>query len=322
MAYNSYADARTENTNDTATGINTSEWYDRNLLENARENFIISNFTAKKSTPKYEGTGVIFSYYEHIPAFSTPLVEGAPQGSGASLAKVNVRTTMGTYGEFVPYTDELDIYGEDGSRFKKDVTSNLGGAAGETQEGLIFAAAMASNTEIAYATSVENTLKNAETSLRKALGKKFTSMITGSTKYSTSPIRAAYVGFVSVDGANILDSTPGFISVENYGYSDGLLPNEIGSFKGIRVCETTLLGQKAGATPVEQMILMAEESVAEVGVRGLKKIETIVKELGSAGTADALNREGSVGSKFRLAAVTLRPDWVCQVELQTGYIAS
>ena len=311
--YNSYTAGRADNTADNKTGINTKEWYDRNLLENGRENFIISNFTAKKSLPKYEGKGVIFSYYEHIPAFITPLVEGAAQGTGAKLNKVNVRTNMDTYGEFVPFTDDLNIHGEDGARFKKDVTSNLGGAAGETQEKLIFAAAEASNTAIAYNTSIDATLRDAETSLRKALGKKFTSMITGSTKYSTKPIRPAYVGFVSVDGANIMDITPGFISVEQYGYSDGLLPNEIGSFKGTRVCETTLLPQNGGK---ERMILLAEEAVAEVGIRGMKKIETIIKELGSAGTADALNREGAVGSKFRMTAVTLRPDWVCDIALQ------
>ncbi len=321
MGYNQYDQGRTENTNDEATGINTKEWYDRNLLKNARENFIVSNFTAKKSTPKYEGTGVVFSYYKHIPVFITPLVEGAAQGAGAALEKVNVRTTINTYGEFVPFTDELAIHGEDGANFKKDVTDNLGGAAGETQETLLIAAASASNTAISFNTSVEATLRDGETSLRKAIGKKFTSMITGSTNYSTTTVRPGYVGFVSIDGANIMDGTPGFLSADAYGYSGDLLPNEIGMFKGIRICESTLIPQKAGSTPVEQMLVLAEESLAEVGVRGMKNIETIVKELGSAGTADALNRKGSVGSKFKLAAVTLRPDWICQVELQAGYAA-
>lgn len=311
--YNSYSQGRANNIADKKTGLNTYEWYDRNLLENARERFIVSNFTAKKSLPKFEGKTAIFSYYEHIPAFTTPLVEGAAQGPGATLSKVNVRAQVEAYGEFVPFTDDLDIHGEDGARFKKDVTTNLGGAAGETQEKLIFAACEATNTPIAFNSSVESTLKDAETSLRKALGKKFTSMITGSTKYSTSTIRPAYVGFVTVDGANILETTPGFIPVDRYGYSDGLLPNEVGSFRGIRFCETTLLGQNGGK---EQAIVLAEEAVAEVGIRGMKKIETIVKELGSAGTADALNRQGAIGSKFRLGVAVLRPDWVCQVALQ------
>ncbi len=37
MAYNSYGAGRTENIADSGTGINTSEYYNRNLLENARE---------------------------------------------------------------------------------------------------------------------------------------------------------------------------------------------------------------------------------------------------------------------------------------------
>ncbi len=313
MAYNSYSAGRTENGVSDATGINTAEYYDRNLLENARENFLVSNFTSKKSMPKFEGKGVVFSYYDHIPAFVTPLVEGAAQGAGASLDKINIRTSMEAYGEFVPYTDDLDIYGEDGARFKKDVTTNLGGAAGEAQETLLINGMIASNTAIVFNTDVATTLMDAEVSIRKAKGKKFKSMLTGSTNYATSTIREAYVGVCSIDGARILRAAPGFVSVDKYGYSDGLLPNEIGSLEGVRYMETTLLPQN---TAKERAIIWAEESIAEVGIRGMKKIQTIIKDLGSAGTADALNRSGSVGSKFRMAAVTLRPDWVCDVALQ------
>ncbi len=320
--FNTYAAGRANNVADNKTGINTKEFYDRNLLDNAREKFLLSNFTAKKSTPKYEGTGVVFSYYKHIPAFTTPLVEGAAQGTGATLEKVNVRTTLATYGEFVPFTDDLDIYGEDGARFKKDVTSNLGGAAGETQELLLIAAAEASNTAITFNATIGTTLDDAELSLRKAIAGKFTAMITGSTKYSTEPIDPAFVGFVSVKGARLLKSVDGWVPVRKYGYSDGLLPNEIGSYEGIRICESVLIPQKAGATPVEQMLVLGEEALAEVGIRGLKKIETIIKELSAGGAADnALNTQGSVGSKFRMAAVTLRPDWIAQCEIETGYVA-
>ncbi len=51
-AYTTYSGGRANNIADNKTGINTGEWYDRNLLENAREKFIVSNFTAKKSLPK------------------------------------------------------------------------------------------------------------------------------------------------------------------------------------------------------------------------------------------------------------------------------
>ena len=311
--FNSYNAGRANNTADKKTGINTSEFYDRNLLENAREKFLISNFTAKKTQPKHEGKGIIFSYYKHIPIFDTPLVEGAAQGSGAALEKVNIRATMGTYGEFVPFTDDLDIYSEDGAQFKKTTTAMLGGTAGQTQESLLFDAGFAANTAIAFNTDITTTLDDAEESLRMAIGSKFTSMITGSTKYSTEPIDPAFVGFVTVQGARLMKKVPNFIPVRKYGYSDGLLPNEIGSHEGIRICETTIRSQKSGK---ERMLLLAEEALAEVSIRGMKKIQTIIKELGSAGTADALNTKGAIGSKFRMATCVLRPDWICEVSLQ------
>ncbi len=321
MAYNTYAAGRAENVSNNATGINTKEHYSRDLLENAREKFLISNFTSKKSTPKFEGTGVIFSYYEHLPTFETPLVEAAAQGAGQSLSKINVRTVMNTYGDFVPLTDEISVYSEDGAGLVKDITQNLGGAAGQTQEKLIFAACEASNTAITFNADIATTLKDAELSLRKALASKFTSMITGSTKYSTTTIRPAYVGFVTPDGAVLLEDVTGWKPVDSYGYTDGLLKNEIGSYRGIRVCETTLMGQKTGTAPVEQMILLGEEAVAEVGIRGMKKIESIIKGLDSGGTEDALNRSQSIGSKFRASSVVLRPDWLAVCELESGYVA-
>jgi len=267
---NTYAQGRANNIADNKTGINTAEYYERNLLENAREKFIVSNFTAKKTTPQYEGKGVIFSYQKNIPIFDTPLVEGAAQGAGSTIEKVNVRGTFEAYGDFVTYTDDLDIYGEDGARFKKQTTSNLGGAAGQTQETLLINSMVASNTEITFNTDLPTTLDDAEESLREALATKFKAMITGSTNYSTEPIAAAYVGFVSIKGARLLKTMDGWIPVRKYGYSDGLLPNEIGSYEGLRVCESTLVPQKLGSTPVEQMLVLGEEALAEVGIRGMK----------------------------------------------------
>ena len=98
MSYNSYKQGRDENDADNKTGINTAEWYDRNLLETARGKFVISNFTSKKTLPKFEGNGVIFSYYSPIPKFDNPLAEGS-SGTDIALSKINIRATMSTYGE-------------------------------------------------------------------------------------------------------------------------------------------------------------------------------------------------------------------------------
>ena len=316
MAYSSYSEGRADNINDVATGINTYEWYDRALLETAREKFIISNFTAKKTMPKYEGDGVVFSYYEPIPAFITPLVENS-SGTPTKLDKVNIRGKMNTFGTYVPFTDDLDIYGEDGARFRADVSQNLGGAAGETQEKILLVGIQGSHTPITFDTDIATTLKTAELALRNALGNKFTDMITGSVNYGTTPIRPAYVGFISPETAlDFEDVLAGWKPVAEYGYTDGLLPQEVGSYRGLRFCESTLIEKfDTGSGAKSVAYILAEESVMEVGIRGLKRIETIIKELGSAGTQDALNRSGSIGTKFKLACAT-RPEHVVIAELE------
>ncbi len=311
--FNTWQEGLQDHTNDPSTGLPSREWYSRNLLENAREKFIVSNFASQKTMPQFEGDTAIFSYYENIPTFPAPLVENS-SGNAISLEKVNIRALMNAYGGFVPYTDDLKLYSKDGARFVKDVTNNLGGAAGETQEEIIFNVLDAGATEIVYDTSVDNTLKVAELALRNALAQKFTSMITGSTKYATSPIRPAYAGFVTPEGAlKLEDDLAGWVPVEKYGYTDGLLPNEVGSYRGVRYCETTLMTDTENNTL--QALILGMESYAEVGIRGMKRIETIIKQLGENGN-DQLNRSGSIGSKFRMAATVLRPDWMVAVELE------
>ncbi len=296
---------------------NTKFSYDRNLLRRAREAFIISGFTAKKTAPKYNGDTVKFSRYDNIAANTTALTEGVVPAS-VDVSKVNISATVAQYGQHTAYTDDLDVYSEDGKVFVKEVTDNLGEASGETQETLLFTTAEGTTNATVFTTDIATTVQNVELGLRQNLGKKFKSMITGSTNYATSTIREAYVGFVTPVGALLMEAVPGFVSVDKYGYSDGLLPNEVGSYRGIRYCETTLLGTRTGVTnpTIEQAIILAEEGLAEVGIRGKGKIEAIVKPLGSAGTADPLNQTGSIGSKFRFASVILKDEWVAQADLE------
>jgi N4-gp56 family major capsid protein len=171
----------------------------------------------------------------------------------------------------------------------------------------------ASSTTIAFDTDEGKTLDTAELALRNALGEKFTTMITGSTNYGTTPVRPGYVAFITPETALDLESVPGYKTLSDYGYSDGLLPNEVGTRRGIRFCESTLMTDNADGK--KRAFVLAEESLFEVGIRGMKNIETIIKELGSAGTQDALNRSGSIGTKFKLSVAT-RPEHVVIAELE------
>ncbi len=317
MAYSSYTGGRAENIADPSAGLNTYEYYNRLLLERAVEKFIVNNFVAKKTQPLYNGDQAVFSRYENLDTFKQPLLEGA-NPSGQQLSKVNVRTKLNTYGDFVALTDDLLVYGEDSANIKRDVISNLGDAAGQTLEELMFDTIVGGGTEIVFDTSLDSTLMTAELALRNALASKFTSMVTGSTKYATTPIRAAYAAFVTPEGAVMLEeSLAGYTSVEKYGYTDGLLPNEVGSYRGIRFMESTLVPTwNDGGVDKQQAIILGEEAVAEVGIRGKKRIESIIHDFGSAGVEDPINRTMTIGVKTKWSGVVLRPDWAMVVHME------
>ncbi len=294
---------------------NTQQMYDRNLLRRAVEQFVISKFTAVKAQPKHNGKSAVFSIYDQIAdtVFTGAVLADGTTPSATDLTKTSVKADITNHGAFVELTDEVDLYHEDGKIIVKEATDNLGAAAGTAIEKTLFAEAVAgAGIDIVTVPPADTWagLRTAETTLRTNLGKKFKKMITGSKNTDTKTIREAYIGFchptdtvnLEYNGAEVTE----FTTVDNYGYSDGIMDNEVGSYRGIRFIETV-------NAPVGVLIVMAEESLGEVSVRGKGRIQTIVKGFASGGTEDALNQRQSVAAKYQLAAKVLRPTWIAKI---------
>ncbi len=294
---------------------NTLQAYNRNLLRRAVETFVISSFTAKKAQPKYNGKTAVFSIYDQIAdtAFTAATLADGVTPTETDLTKTSVKADLANYGAFVMLTDEVDLYHEDGAKLIKESTDNLGAAAGTAIEKLLFAEGYA-GAGIDLVTTPPSTtmegLQQAETALRVNLGKKFKEMITGSRNTDTKTIREAYIGFIHPNDIPSLEAISGgdspYTSAEKYGYSEGLMPNEVGSYRGIRFIETV------NATE-GQLLILADEALGEISVRGKNRIQTIIKGFGAGGVEDALNQRQSVGAKFQIAAKALRPNWIAKV---------
>ena len=303
------------NTNNMTTpsdslSANTLQNYDRNLLRRAVEKFVISKFTAKKTQPKFEGKSAVFSVYDQIPAsaFTTAVLADGVTPAATDITKKSIKADLANYGAFAEFTDEVSLYHEDGKILIKEATDNLGAGAGTAIETLLFAEAEA-NAGVDFLTTpeadTETGLDKAETQLRINLAMKFKSMITGSTKVDTKTVREAYVAFINPADIMKIEGMTGYLSVNQYGYSDGLMENEIGSRRGLRFVESN--NATAG-----QVTILAEEALGEVSVRGKGRIQTIVKGLGSGGTTDALDQRQTVGAKFQIAPKMLRPEWAAK----------
>ncbi len=126
--------------------------------------------------------------------------------------------------------------------------------------------------------------------MRKANAPKFTSIKTGSTKVGTKPVNAGWYGFFSIDDADLARAAADFLSVEDYGYTDGIVPNEIGVIKslGLRIVETEFVTDG-------EALFLGEGGLGSLGLGGKNRISYMVQELGSEGSLDPLKQRGSTG---------------------------
>ncbi len=288
---------------------NTLALHNRNLLERAVEKLVISKYTAKKTQAKFNGKTAIFSVYDQIPdtAFTTAVLADGVTPAATDLTKTSVSADIVNRGAFVELTDEVSLYHEDGAGLIKEATDNLGAGAGMAIEKTLFAEAIAGagiDQHTVPAASTEAGLDACLLALRNNLGDKFTSMLAGSKNTDTRTIREAYVGFCHPDDVQNLQAMTGWTGIEKYASQDEM-PSEVGSYSTSRWIETT--NATSGT-----LIILAEEALGEVSVRGKGKIQTIVNGLGSAGSADPLSQRQSVGAKFQMAAKVLQSKWVAK----------
>ncbi len=286
---------------------NTLQAYNSRLLLRAVEEFVISKFTTKKAQPKFEGKKAVFSHYDQIPAsaFTTAVLADGVTPTAVDMTKKSVECSLANYGAFTEFSDEVSLYHEDGKVLVKEATDNLGSGAGTAIEGLLFAE-LEANAGVDFLTvpeaDTQTGLDKAETQLRVNLAKKFKSMITGSKNTDTKTIRECYVAFFNPSDVLAIEALPGFVPVNEYGYSDGLIQNETGSRRGLRFVESN--NAAAG-----QISILGEEALAEVSIRSKGKMQTYVEGYGSAGSADPLHQRQTVGTTFQIAPKLLRPEW-------------
>ena len=135
-------------------------------------------------------------------------------------------------------------------------------------------------------------------------------------------INGNYVGIIHPDVSYDLMSDPKWVNVKTYSDPDGIYEGEIGQIEGVRFVETSeaKVFEGAGASGVDvysTLILGADAyGVTEITGGGL---EHIVKQLGSAGTADPLNQRATAGWKATKTAERLVEQYMVRIETASTF---
>jgi len=290
-------------------------YFDRLLLTLARPYYIYDLFAQKRQIPLNSGDQMVFRRYGTLAANTVPLIDGTTP-AGKSLSVTDMKSEIKWYGDYVIISDQVQYTVQD--RVLNESTKVLSLQLGLTVDTVVRDMMLSGMSVVACSnganglTPTEVTDADIQTSilgLRQGNARLMTKPLIGDDKFGTSPVRASYWGFMSVDLQDDLEEVDSFISAANYPNPMDALEPEWGSTRNIRWLLSTN-GYSTGG--VYTSFVMGQEAYGVVRL-GAKEAEFIVKPLGSSGTADALNQRGSVGYKYPFSTRILNDNWVTRL---------
>lgn len=312
----------------------TQAFYDRNLLERAKPAEVHGRFGQKRPIAKKNGNQIKFRRYSALAAATTPLTEGVTP-SGSQLSVTDITATLAQYGDYVTLSDVVDMVNQD--PVITEATEVLGDQAGLTID-QVRRDVLVAGTNVAYANGVAARInvnsKLTTADLDKAIrflknqnAKFMKEGIPPSDGVGTGAIRKAYVAVIHPDVEFDVESLTGFKPVSDYPSQMGVMEDEIGAYKNIRFVSSTNAkvfagGGAAGTTTyknnganydVYATLIFAADAYGVCPLSG-EAMKTIVKPLGSAGSADPLDQRSSVGWKAMTTTKILNESWMIRLE--------
>ena len=276
------------------------------------------------------------------------LAEGADRVNRVGVTRENFEATLFRRGAFDEYTDEVQLFSDHDMQMEyrtklarlaiemKDDDVQLGmlGAAGVRFYGGTATSLVTVGTggEVAHATY--DFIRKIVKRLKINLAARNTEMITGSTKFATTPINRAWYGIVGPDITYDLESVAEYRAIHEYGYASKLAMGEIGSIHEVRFIETNraMMYEGAGADAtvntngyatdgsnfnVYPILFPTKGSYASVGLQGKGSINFKSKAPGAPTTEDPYGVKGLFSFNYFYAGLALQPE-----KLLVAYVAA
>lgn len=304
-------------TTDSGLSAENKTFYDRTLLESAKPNLIHSQFGQKRPIPKNGGKKIEFRRYGALPKALTPLTEGVTP-DGRKLTVTAVEAEVHEYGDYVALSDVLDLTAIDNNVL--EATKAIGNQAGLTLD-TITRNILQAGTNVQYCPKVGASGTTAVTSRAdidatcKLTVDEIKKAVATLKANNVPKISGSYVAIIHPYAAYDLMSDPAWEDMHKYTSAENMYEGEIGRIAGVRFVESSeALIVKTSTNPAVFCTLVLGENaygITEVTGGGLK---TIIKQLGSAGTADPLDQRSTVGWKAMQTAEILQQNYMIRIE--------
>ena len=293
-------------------------FYDMTLIDEAQASLVHDQFGQKRPIPKNGGKTIEFRKFAALAKATTPLTEGVtPDGKG--LTVTTITATVNQYGDYITQSDILELTSLDNTIL--EATKLLGRQAGLTLD-TIVRNVLQSGTNVTYCPKVASGGAETAVTSRDALDNtcqltvKVIQQVVAKLRAQNAPtIGGKYVAIIHPYVAYDLMRDPEWIDAHKYAKPDNLYEGEIGEVAGVRFVQTSEAKIYAGGVFGTLIFGDGAYGVTEITGGGL---QTIVKQKGSAGTADPLDQRSSVGWKAIKTAELLIPQYLVRVESKSA----
>ena len=228
-----------------AMSTTMKEYYDTELLENARESFRFAQLGKKQSLPANHGDSVQWRKWNTFDKKLTPLVEGVvPTGQKFGQSAINVAVKQ--YGDYTAVSDRLKVHAVDNVIL--GATEEMGAAGGDTADTLVRNE-LCTGTSVMYADTVDangvpqstpegrNQMQASNNRLTPDTVNKAVTFL----KKQKAPFYEGqkYAAVVHPSVAYDLRSHPDWNEFHKYAATTQIFDGEIGELHGVRFIEST-----------------------------------------------------------------------------------
>lgn len=288
-------------------------FYDMTLIDEAQANLVHDQFGQKRPIPANGGKTIEFRKFAPLAKATTPLTEGVTP-DGKSLSVSTITATVNQYGDYITQSDVLELTSLDNTIL--EATKLLGRQAGLTLD-TVVRDILNSGTNVTYCPKVADGVETAVTSrsgldTTAQLTVKVIQQVVAKLRGQNAPtIGGKYVAIIHPYVAYDLMRDPEWIDAHKYANPTNLYEGEIGEIAGVRFVQTT--EAKVYDSGVFATLFLGEGAYGVTEITG-GGLQTIVKQKGSAGTADPLDQRSSVGWKAIKTAELLIENYLVRVE--------
>ena len=282
-------------------------FYSDYLIDHATPKLVHEQFGQKHPIPKNGGKTIEFRKYSPLPKLLTPLTEGVTP-DGQSLSVSTIEATVLQYGGYVTFSDWLLLTAIDNNLVQ--ATKLLGQQCGATRD-TIVREVLNGGTNVVYSGGV-NSREDVNSNLTVDDIKR---AVRALKVQNAEKIGDSFVAIIHPDVTYDLTNDPTWQAVKDYDPKDWY-EGEIGRIAGVRFVETT--EAKIFENGIYSTLVLADNAYGITDISG-GGTEHIVKQLGSAGTADPINQRATAGWKTNLAAERLVEQYMVRIESKSTF---